>query len=309
MALGLVCHLIEQRTKKNGTYEYYNLMQEKSLQLGRYQKGLYTKSDIFETYLNNVRNLAKMSHVISDHAKCFRLSSSLLPLSDKVDRSLWENDSIRKHLAEAGKTFRNNGVRVTMHPGQFCVLSSTSDNVIKNAISDLQMHAWILDAMGMPRSPESAINIHGGKSNEAGRLIDSINSLPDNIKSRLTLENDESCYSVLQLLEVHKRTGTPVVFDSHHHVFNEDHLSLDEAYAAACDTWPKNIKPLQHLSNSEPGTENASFIVKRKHSGYIHTIPDVQLAGLVANNVDIEIEAKMKNLALQKLRSDFGLTC
>lgn len=309
MALGLVCQVIEAKKKKNGSVEYHNLMEEKSLQLGRYNNKLYPDSQIVETYVNNVRNLARMVPTINKHAKCFRMSSSLIPLGDRVDRSLWDNSEVRQHLAAAGNAFREHGIRVTMHPGQFCVLSSNSESVIKNAISDLSIHAWILDAMGMPQTPEAAINIHGGKSNESKKLIDVIRGLPHNIKNRLTLENDESCYSVLQLLEIHNKTNVPVVLDSHHHSFNEDHLSLKEAYDAACSTWPSSIRPLQHLSNSETGTSNASFMIRRKHSNYIHSIPDPQLEGLLDNKIDVEIEAKMKNLAIANIRKDFNIFC
>lgn len=39
-----------------------------------------------------------------------------------------------------------------------------------------------------------------------------------------------------------------------------------------------------------------------KHSDYIHRVPDVQLQGLFEDAIDLEVEAKMKNLAVERLR-------
>ena len=40
----------------------------------------------------------------------------------------------------------------------------------------------------------------------------------------------------------------------------------------------------------------------------IHYIPDVQLAALREDIVDIEIEAKMKNLATTKMKKQFSIS-
>jgi UV DNA damage endonuclease len=195
-----------------------------------------------------------------------------------------------------------------MHPGQFAVLSSDSDRVVENAITDLSIHAFILDAMGLPHTPFHAINIHGGKRDRASRLIDVIKSLPSNIRSRLTLENDESSYSVSDLLEIHLQTNVPIVFDTHHHTFNEGGLTQQIAHDATYQTWASSgVRPLQHISNTQPGLENGSFPDRRKHSDYIHTVPETQLAALRENIIDVEVEAKCKQRALFKMASDFNI--
>lgn len=199
-------------------------------------------------------------------------------------------------------------MRICVHPGQFCVLSSDSDSVVENAFRELATHGWLFDAMGLDHSPKWAINIHGGKSDRTSRLIEQIKSLPDNVRKRLTLENDESAYSVIDLLEVYQATGTPICFDSHHHTFNEGDLSMDDAFEASCATWPDGIKPLQHLSNTDPSVANGSFPERRKHSDMIHYIPQCQLQALRDDTVDVEIEAKLKNVAVMKMMKDFELS-
>lgn len=308
--LGLVCHFLKEEVKpRSGNTVFVNAMNEKVLQLGKYKSGDYTREFIKSTYIHNARQVALMIPTIhSSGIHHFRLSSALFPLSDQVDRELWDNQEVQKYLKQAGDYVKKNNMRITAHPGQFCVLSSDSDRVVENSFKELSHHGWIFDVMGLDASPFYAINIHGGKADRTSRLIDQIKSLPNNVKNRLTLENDENCYSVIDLLEVYQSTGVPVCFDSHHHIFNDGDLTLDEAYDLSCQTWTNNIKPLQHLSNTEPSLANGSFMDRRKHSEMIHYIPECQLQGLRNNTIDVEVEAKSKNLSIFKLKKDFEIS-
>lgn len=307
--LGICCHFLKEEVKpRSGQKHYVNEMEERTLQLGRYRNGKYTPEQIKGTYLNNVRRLAEMLPKIrKTGVRLFRISSAMFPLSDQVDRSLWDNDDVKKWLEVAGKFVRDNDMRVSTHPGQFCVLSSDSDAVIEKAFVELETHGWLFDVMGLDRSPRYAINIHGGKADRTSRLIEQIKALPDSVRKRLTLENDENCYSVLDLIHVHQETSTPIVFDSHHHVFNDSELSMQDAYDVACETWPSGVKPLQHISNTEPDLINGSTSDRRKHSNMIHYVPECQLSALKLDSVDVEVECKMKNIGVFKMAKDFDI--
>lgn len=307
--LGICCHFLREETKpKSGQKVLVNEMEERVLQLGRYRSGKYTPEAITATYVNNARNLATMLPKIrATGVRLFRISSNLFPLADQVPRELWDNPEVHRHLKAAGDFILANDMRVTTHPGQFCVLSSDSDAVVENAFRELAIHGWLFDAMGLDHTPKWAINIHGGKSDRSSRLIEQIKSLPPNVRGRLTLENDETAYNVADLLEVHVETGVPVVFDSHHHTFNTADLSMEDAFAAAAETWTGGIRPLQHLSNTEPSLAGGSFTDRRKHSDMIHYVPDCQLQALRDDTVDVELEAKMKNLAVEKMVKDFSI--
>jgi UV DNA damage endonuclease len=308
MATGICCHWLEEQTKPRGKKEIVNVFDEKSLQLGRFRQGKYTNESIKATYVHNVKRLALMMPKIKAAGyNLFRISSAMFPLADQVDNSLWNNPEVISHLKTAGEYIKNNNMRVTTHPGQFCVLSSDSDDVVAKSFVELNIHGWMFDMMGLDESPKYAINIHGGKASRESRLIDQIKSLPKNVRNRLTLENDESSYSVMDLLPVFKETSIPIVFDTHHHTFKQDNLSMEEAFEVTMETWPKGIKPLQHLSNTEPSLVNGSFQDKRKHSDMIHYIPDVQLKGLRDDTVDVEIEAKMKNICVEQMKKQFSI--
>ena len=306
--LGLVCHFIEEKKKKSGDVEYFNKFEAKTLQLGAYNRGKYTNELIKNTYLHNVqKTLDVMPLVVKSGIRLFRLSSNLFPLYDVVSDECWNNDEVKTALQKLGRFMVDNDIRVTVHPGQFCVLSSDSDDVVAKSFQELSVHAWLFDEMGLERSAKYAINIHGGKSNRSSRLIDQIKSLPDSIRLRLTLENDETSYNVIDLLEIYQQTGTPVVFDSHHFTFNTGDLSMEDAFNASLETWPKNIKPLQHLSNTDPKLVNGNFMDRRKHSDMIHYVPDPQLQALRDDTIDVEVEAKLKNVSIEDMKRKFSI--
>lgn len=300
MTLGLCCHFLEQHGSS-----YQNSINEKSMQLGRFRAGAYSQSHIHNLYINNLQEIIRLlPKLISNNIKCFRISSSTFPLFE-FNKSLIESSKdIRDLLNRAGRGYLGAGIRVTTHPGQFTVLSSDKPPTVTAAITELDFHGWVFDAMEFPQTPEYAINVHGGKSDRHQQLVAGISRLSAGARKRLTLENDESSYSVRQLLAVSEETDVPVCFDSHHHTFNEDGLSLEDAYGLSVLTWKRRgCKPLQHISNSTPNLpQSSSFQDKRKHSDFIHHVPECQLVGLLKDEVDVEVEAKMKNLALLKMR-------
>jgi UV DNA damage endonuclease len=309
MSLGLCCQYFEPVRKRTGNVVYKNIIEEKTLQLGAFKAGKYPLSRIRSTYHHNIdQHIKLVPRLVELNIRSFRLSSSLLPLWDLNSPMIKDDAILVSKLVKLGKLFTDNGIRVTSHPGQFTVLSSDNANVVKNSIAELEYHAWVFDTMGLPLSSYAAINIHGGKSNRSDSMVNVYRSLPDNIRLRLTLENDEKCYNVSQLLDIHDRTGVPVVFDSHHFTFNTGDMSFAQAFDDTRATWG-SIKPLQHLSNTEPGMENAAFNQRRAHSQYIHRIPDMQLEAMREDTIDVDVEAKHKNLALLDIRKKFNISC
>jgi UV DNA damage endonuclease len=307
MSVGLMCQWLEGRTKRDGTIVYENIIDEKSLQLGAYKAGKYSEERIRDTYRHNVQqHLNLIPKLIEANIKSFRISSSLFPLFEFAGEIAKRDPVLLGDLDSLGRAFTENGIRVTTHPGQFTVISSDRDQVVQNSIRELEYHAWVFDKMGLSQTPYNAINIHGGKANRSERLLESVQALPYNVKSRLTFENDEKCYNVKKLLQIYEKSGIPIVFDSHHFTFGSDDYDFDTAYKSTLDTW-NGVKPLQHLSNTEPGKENGSFNERRSHSNFIHSIGGAQLNALRDNTIDVDLEAKMKNLALIKMRNDFNI--
>lgn len=305
--IGLCCQYLEPFTKRNGSVEYKNILNENGLQYSQYLKGKYSNFQIESAWVNNCENLYNIIVKLqSEGFNLFRFSSSLLPLYDSVSNLLYNCTAVKDLLQKTGAFIKSHNMRLTTHPDQFVVLSSNKPEVIEKSIRMLDHHAWVMDQMELDQAPFYAINIHGGTKGNINILIESINKLSSSVKKRLTLENDERSYNVKELYNVYESTGVPICWDSHHHSFNSADLSNEDALALCKKSWG-NIKPLTHLSNTEPSLINGSFTERRKHSDYVHYIPDCQLNGNNNNELDVEFEFKMKNLAILKAVKDFNI--
>ena len=130
------------------------------------------------------------------------------------------------------------------------------------------------------------------------RFCKNFERLPDRVKSRLTVENDDkaSMYSVKELYHgVYSRIGVPIVFDYHHHRFCDGGLSEQEALELAISTWPKDITPVVHYSESRSKERLDESIRPQAHSDYVYDYIDNY-----GHDIDIMIEAKHKELAVAK---------
>jgi UV DNA damage endonuclease len=263
------------------------------------QKGINYCSELA---LLNVIDMEKIVHWnVQNGIYLFRTSSNVFPWGSEYDlETLPHIDEIKTVLKRIGDYARENGVRLTCHPGPFNVLGSPNPNVIKNTMIDLELHGRVFDMMGLTHSPYNKINIHcngtyGDKVETLKRWCSNFNLLSDSVKTRLTIENDDkaSMYSVKDLMQVHECVGIPIVFDYHHHQFCTGDMSEEQALKLAYTTWPDGITPSVHYSESKALHENNSKIKMQAHSDYINKLPDTY--GL---DVDIMVEAKMKELAI-----------
>lgn len=304
MALGLCCQWLVTKNNKPK-----NILVSRSLQLGRFNRGEYTHDRIRQTYVDNLQNLLDvLPTVIDSGIRSMRVSSSMFPLFDKIDRDLYDNKTVVGLLKLIGAMALKHNVRLTTHPGQFTVLSSDNPDTVNNSIREVEHHAWLFDQMGLDQSPYYSINVHGGKGDRAEQLTTAINRLSASAKSRLTLENCEFAYSVNDLLPVSQATGVPICFDSHHHKFNADGVLGEDAMSAAIATWPSGVRPLTHVSNSKPDYPTTAPATKlRQHSDYLYTIPEYQHKLNDSGSIDIDVEAKRKNLAIFKAAAELDI--
>lgn len=285
--LGLVCitHSEEVRYKTTTRKNLLTLSETAQIEKLRF------------IYAENIARLRKaIEFCLANNINLYRMTSNLFPFADEqMGAEILEEFS--QDLAEIGTDALAKNLRLVLHPDQFVVLSSDSENVIENSIKILKMHARTMDYLKQPRSEWAVMNIHGGKGDRIEKLVASIEKLPDEIRSRLTLENDEYSYSSAQILEVCRRAEIPFVFDAHHHIVREkldsyNDSSVAEMFYAARETWKNPANQLVHISN---GREK---FADRAHSDLVFTMPDVfRFAPW------IEVEAKHKELAIRQLQS------
>ncbi|HEX8617004.1 MAG TPA: UV damage endonuclease UvsE [Thermoanaerobaculia bacterium] len=225
-----------------------------------------------ELYLDNIRRLSGAIDYCRRHRiRLYRLTSGLFPQSEEGP-GFDVLSELAETIGKIGDRANAAGIRLVMHPDQFVVLSSDSASVIDNSISVLRQHARVLDLLQQPRSAWAALEIHGGKGGRADTLVRVIGELPDEIRSRLALENDEHAYGAAEILDVCARANVPMVFDAHHHIVHEEldsyeHPSIAAVVLAARATWPDPAWQMVHISNGRDAFGDS------KLADYIDVLP------------------------------------
>jgi len=284
--LGLVCITVSKDIR------YRTITRKRLLE----QSDAGQRKILEDIYRDNIQTLdGALAYCQREGIRLYRMPSSIFPFFDEdIGRAVMQG--LAPALARTGARAIQLGLRLVMHPDQFVVLSSDSPEVVANSVKILQMHADIMDLLQQPRSPWALLEVHGGKSNRSDALVARIRELPDPIRLRLCLENDEYSYSAAEIHDVCVRSGVPMIFDAHHHIVHEkldsyDDPSVAEMLAKARATWAEPAHQVVHISNGREGFND------RQHSDLIATMP-----AAYAEAPWIEIEAKLKEEAIAGLR-------
>lgn len=269
-------------------------------------KGIKYAGELAEANIRDMIELIKWNH--KNDIYLYRMSSDMFPwMSEYELEDLPNYQTIANLLKGAGALAKKYNQRLTFHPGPFDVLASTNQKVVNKTIRDLNQHGQIMDLMDLPRSHYAAINIHvnttqGGKDAAMQRFVDNFHLLDASVRTRLVIENDdkEKQYATEDLYQgIYSKIGVPITFDYHHHWCHPGELTQEEALKLASITWG-DVKQLVHFSSCKTLHEDASQTNKRAHADYLYDFIDTY--GL---DIDIEIEAKAKELALLKYRKDY----
>jgi len=256
-----------------------------------------------ELALKNVQDLLKIvDWNLENGFHLFRISSDIFPWSSEYRfTELPDFVDIRETLEEIG----SRPIRLTAHPGPFNQLAGQG-RVLENTIKDLETQSEVFDLMGLKPSHWNKINFHvggtyGDKTATLIRFAQNFSLLSENLRARLTIENDDrvNLYSVEDLTHLHETIGIPIVFDYFHHSLNPGQLTEEEAFAIAYNTW--DVRPVFHFSNSRRDYEDPKAR-REAHADWIYT--PVNTYG---KEVDIVFESKMKELAILRMKST-GLT-
>jgi len=259
---------------------------------------------VSELALKNTEDLIKIIRFNGDKGiTMYRMSSDMFPWMSEYEISdLPDYENIKNNLKIAGNLAIDLDQRLSFHPSPYCVIASENHNVVEKSIKELRQHSEIMDMMGLERSHKYPINIHinttkPSKEESSKRFIKSFDLLPEGVKKRLVVENDDkkSQFTPSDLYEmIYKVSGIPITYDFLHHKCNPDNLSEIDALDLCISTWPSDIIALTHFSDSRKLFEDSSA-KDVAHSDWIWS--KIETYDRV---FDIELEVKMKDLALLK---------
>lgn len=258
--------------------------------------------------LDNARALiAALEEVRRLGIGAFRVGSPLFPLYTHPEvgyrlEALPHAAEIIATLAQVKALKESYRLRLSFHPDQFTLLSSPRPEVTAAALKELDYQAMLAERIGA-----DVINIHGGgvygdKRSALLRLAERIAALPEPVRSRLTLENDDHSYTVEDLLPVCARLSIPLVYDVHHHRCNPDGLTVAAATEACLQSWRRvGREPWFHISSPKYGWREKP----KPHADFIDGAdfpPEWK-----SLDVTIDVEAKARETAIRRLRQELEL--
>lgn len=288
--LGLCCVFLEQPIKFRNTTVKANSKMDRNAALSKLSELCLTNTEALQ---DSLQFCAK------NGIGCFRINSRILPLKTHETcgyelSELPASEQILQQFISCGTYAKEHDIRLSFHPDQFVVINSPRLEVVERSIKELEYQAEVAEWIGA-----DVINIHGGgaygdKPDALARFAKSLSRLSDRVKCRLTLENDDTTYTPLDLLPLCLSEKLPLIYDVHHHRCNRDYLSAEEATKQAISTW--NREPMFHISSPREGWKGHN---PKRHHDFIN-MQDFPTCwkGL---NVTVEVEAKAKEVAVLKL--------
>ncbi|GEP08808.1 UV damage endonuclease UvsE [Methylobacterium gnaphalii] len=255
--------------------------------------------------------------------RLLRIASSLLPgYTHPIASDLYADPGLRRlieaGLERLGDRARAAGIRLSMHPGQFCIIASRNPSAQENGIAELEYHAEAMAMLGYGGGwhPHGAhINIHvGGREPGIEGFRAGLKLVSQTARNLLTAENDETCHGLDAVLRL--ADDVPVVLDLHHHWVESGGEYIepeDPRIARIRESW-RGTRPLSHISVSREdlldGHDPAirpdfAALAEAGHSrrdlaAHSDLMWNAGINALVARHLawsDFEIEAKGKNLA------------
>jgi UV DNA damage endonuclease len=256
----------------------------------------------------------------------YRLTSDFIPYGTHPDLPQFHEQlaECEEEVARVGGRARDLGLRLSCHPGQYTVLNSEREEVRIAAARDLDLQARLFDAMGL--GPEAVVVVHVGAARGdtrkgADEFAREVERLTEPARRRMVVENDDRVYGLADVLEVSQQAGVRVVWDIlHHHCHDPAGIPDREALELALATWPEGETPKIHYSTPKTAMEIRK-IRKGRRVEHRPVLPELRAHADMVDPIafelflrttaaglrfDVMLEAKAKDLALLRLRSQLA---
>ena len=283
---------------------------------------------LWDIMVHNIASYGRLIEYVGSlpqELRMVRLGSDVLPVyTEPTWCYFWRRQDVRdyaeREFAKVGDTARRLDVRLSMHPGQFCVLASDNDEIVERSIEEFEYHATLIRYMGYgKRFQDFKCNVHiSGRKGPAG-IKDTLKRLSPEARNTITIENDENSWGLDASLEL--ADDLALVLDIHHHwVKTGEYIEPDDdRIGIIIDSW-RGERPAMHyslcredyLQDADPSLRpNMDTLLEsgykkqklRAHSDYCWNSACNEWALSHWQWADIMVEAKMKNLASGQLYS------
>ncbi|MDQ3539734.1 MAG: UV DNA damage repair endonuclease UvsE [Chloroflexota bacterium] len=259
----------------------------------------YSDDRLIDTVTANLEGLQAILEWNRDHdIRFFRISSTTVPFASHPVMSVNWQEHFADQLARIGQFITQHDMRINVHPGQYILLNSPRVEIVERSIDELAYHADLLDLMKLDATHKIQIHtggVYGERCATTARFIERYRTLPDPIRARLVIENDERQYSLADNLRIHDATGVPLLFDVFHHQLFNHGEPLDQALPAAMSTWRGHGVPMVDYSSQHSERQSGA------HTMSIDLEDFAPVAALLHDReVDVMLEIKDKEGSVLK---------
>jgi UV DNA damage repair endonuclease len=274
---------------------------------------------LMEQNIGSIQLLVEKVGTLDENLRMVRLSSDILPVFTEPTWSrFWRLPDVRayceREFARVGDVARKNNVRLSFHPGQFCVLASDNAEIVNRSIEEFEYHVDMARWMGYGKTfQDFKINVHiAGRQGPMG-IVAALARMTPEARNCLTIENDEMTWGIEHSLELVDQCA--LVLDIHHHYIKTgEYIDVkDDRIKRIQDSW-RGVRPVIHYSVSredvlvgfspndlpdlesllESGYKKAKL---RAHSNFMWNQAVNDWALTHCSWADMMVEAKAKNLA------------
>ena len=280
--------------------------------------------------MQSAYNLVEYVGTLPAERRMVRLGSNQIPMATEPNwRYVFEDKTVLRELEcgfrRIGDHARERDVKLSFHPGQFCVLASDNDDIVERSIDEFEYHVNMARWMGYGEQFQDFkcnIQISGRKGYQG--IIDVLPRLSPEARNIITIENDEMCHGLDASLKLEKHVA--LVLDIHHHwIRDEEYIQAnDERIKRIIDSW-RGVRPALHYSYSrDEWLPEPSLLESNHQHGDMHDINSLLSLGCKKQKLrahsdfypnekvndwaltfwqefDIQCEAKAKNLASEQL--------
>ncbi len=324
--IGFACKLIDGPSQIDGIKQtdnckQYNTSTTTVAWLNRQSQAVAEERlwDLMKHNIEACRLLVEKVGTFDENLRMVRLSSDILPVYTEPSWSFfWRLSDVRayaeREFRKVGDLARTLDVRLSMHPGQFCVLASDSQDIVNRSIEEFEYHADMARWMGYGQTfQDFKINVHIAGRQGPNGIRRAYTKLSPEARNTLTIENEEITHNLDTCLEL--ADLVPIVLDIHHHWINSGEYidPSDIRVKRVIDSW-RGVRPTCHYSVSredvlpghasgqrpdlqtllESGHKKAKL---RAHSNFYWNTAVNEWALSFRDQFDIMCESKAKNLA------------
>ncbi len=268
-----------------------------------------SEAKLLELISHNLDSLENIiDYNIENNIRLFRISSNLIPFGSSIINKIPWWDLFHTDFLRIGQKIKDSGIRVSMHPGQYTVINSPNEEIVKRAVDDLYYHSRVLGSLGVGKDHKIILHIGGvynDKKSSISRFVTNFCNMPIFIRDRIVLENDDKSYNICDVLEIGAVIGLPVVFDNLHNEINPcDRGENDVFRINECKKTWKEGDGIQKIHYSQqdpakrPGSHSNSICLERFTAFY---------NSLERDDIDVMLEVKDKNLSAVNCISSLSL--